>query len=799
MAGPSQPGAPDLREVGGAEPRGYEGFGGVVAPRASQSEPWWPAPERAPEGAPNVIVILVDDLGFSDIGPFGGEIPTPALDALAAEGYRFTDFRVTPLCAPSRASLLTGANPHRAGFGMVPHLDPGYPGMSMSLPAQLPTLAETFRANGYATFMVGKWHLTPEAKMHDGAEKSSWPLQRGFDRYFGSLEGMTTLFHPHRIVRDNSPVTERFADDDYLTDRLTDEAIGMIDAMRAGDADRPFLLYFAHHAVHGPVQAKAVDIERFAGAYKAGWDELRRARFERQRIMGLIDPGTELAERETPGFDEDRPWAELGDEERIRFARHMEVYAAAVAAVDESVGRLVAHLKQIGEYENTVIVFSSDNGGTDEGGPEGTRSYFSRFVHNVPLPEDWAADVERPLDQIGGPRVHGHYPRGWAHVSNTPFRSYKGSTYEGGVRSPLIVSWPRGLSRSGDDAGLRRGFAYVTDIAPTLIELAGVRRPDSLHGAPTLDADGRSLVGRLRRPSAARSDSGGDSGLVDAEADHGQYLSLLGQRAYYRGRWKLVVPPRPPGPPGPPPAPQLFDLHADPVERTDVAAAHPELTAELMEAWRRDAWHNAVFPILDSPEAFATVPSTVLELSRPVTLRPGTQTLERYRSARLVDKRSFDIEITAPDGLGEGVLVAHGDQGGGYALWTEGGTAILAYNAYGAMHRVSAPIAPAVSRAGIRLRFTALPDIAWRVELEAGGEVLAAIERVPMLLGLAPFTGISVGFDGGGPVDWELHERRGEFAYAGPAFTVTYTPGPKAPYNREIVRAVDEASARLMD
>ncbi|UOR01875.1 arylsulfatase [Leucobacter allii] len=775
---------PRLTELGGATPRGYEGFGGTVATRASASEPWWPEPVRAPEGAPNVIVMLVDDLGYSDIEPFGGEIPTPALREMADEGYRFTDFRVTPLCAPSRAALLTGANPHRAGFGMVPHLDPGFPGMRMSIPAQLPTLAESFRAGGYATFMVGKWHLTPEAKMHDGAEKSSWPLQRGFDRYFGSLEGMTTLFHPHRLVRDNSPVLERFADDDYLTDRLTDEAIGMIDAMRAGDGTRPFFLYFAHHAVHGPVQAKPADIERSAGVYEAGWDALRRQRFARQVELGIVAPDVELAGRDAPGFDDTVPWNELSEGERECYARHMQVYAGAVAAVDDSVARLMAHLKEIGEYENTIFVFTSDNGGTDEGGETGTRSYFSRFVHDVPLPEDWNADVDRPLEQLGGPRVFGHYPRGWAHVSNTPFRAYKGSSYEGGIRSPLILAWPAGAAREARDTGIRTGFAYVTDLAPTLLELAGVERPQCANGLPTIEADGTSLVTLLRDP------------LSPPARPDGQYLALLGQRAYFWGRWKLVVPARRPGDAGPPPQ-QLFDLERDPTEQEDVASRHPELVAELGERWRIDAWHNTVFPVLDTPESFAAVPSTVLELSRPVTLRVGTPPLERYRSSRLIDKRSFTVEVRSSRLSGAGVLVAHGDQGGGYAAWIEDGVVSIAYNAYGVMHRACALLGG--DETSLALRFTALPGIAWRIDLEVAARAVATIERVPMLLGLAPFTGISVGRDAGSPVDWELHERRGEFAYAGPPITVRYVPGEKAAYNREIVHAIDTVSARLMD
>ncbi|WP_460519273.1 arylsulfatase [Humibacter antri] len=764
--------------------RGYEGFPGKIATRTSQSTPWWPAPDSARPGAPNVVVILVDDMGFSDVSPFGGEIDTPAVQALADEGYRFTSFHATTLCSPSRAALLTGANPHRAGFGFVAHADPGYPGYRMLLPDDLPTLAESFRSNGYATFMVGKWHLTLESLMHDGADRSSWPVQRGFDHYFGSMDGFTTLYHPHRIVRDNTVVTEQFGDDEYLTDRLTDEALSMIDAHRASSAEKPFFLYLAHHGVHGPVQAKKTDIAKYKGAYDAGWDAIRQARFARQGEDGLFPDGTRLSAsgpEQTMGV---QAWDDLDDGQKKLFARHMEVYAAAVDAIDQSLARVVAHLKELGEYENTIFVFTSDNGGTGEGGLDGTRSYFSRFVQAAGLPADWVADVPRDPDEIGGPRVHGHYPTGWAHVSNTPFRLYKGSVYEGGVHTPLIVSWPAGLSRQPDDDGVRRSFAYITDIAPTLLELAGASRPGRVRGVATGEEDGASFASMLRDPSStpARSE---------------QYLANISQRAFYSGRYKAV-------------APvlgerdddlgdwHLYDLATDPAETIDLAAQHPDIVAESAEKWRRAAWHNTVFPSVDDPSFFRRRPSTDLEQSRPVRITPGTPTLERWRSARLTGLRSFTVEALVDHGIGDGVLFSHGDQGGGYVVYAEDDLLHLSYNAYGDMHRVSAPVSPIVSR--IVVDFEALAEFAWRITVDVDGTGTLALDRVPMLIGMAPFTGISVGFDGGGPVDWDLHTRRGTFPHSRSTLrSVTYSPGTIAPYNDEMISAVDDVSARLID
>ncbi|MGO2111632.1 MAG: arylsulfatase [Pseudoclavibacter sp.] len=720
-------------------------------------------------------MMLVDDMGFSDIGPFGSEIPTPAIDELASGGFRLTNFHVTPLCSPTRAALMTGVNPHRAGFGHVSHIDPGYPGVSMRLPSNMPTMAESFRHAGYRTCMVGKWHLSPETELHDAADKSSWPLQRGFERYFGSMDGFTTMYHPHRIVRDNSPVTEEFGDDDYLTDRLTDEALGMIDSTQGGGDRQPFFLYYAHHAVHGPVQATADDMSAHAGRYDDGWDAVRQQRFERQVESGLFPEGTELPE-DREGIT---PWDDLDAADRRLFARHMEVYAGAVSAIDRSVARIVARLKELGEYENTVFVFTSDNGGTGEGGLRGTRSYFSQFAKNVDLPNDWVRDVPRDVDQMGGPRVHGHYPQGWAHVSNTPFRRYKGTTYEGGIRSPFIIGWPAGLRRGVGDDGIRSAFVNVTDVAPTLLDLAGVDRPDSLGGRPTEDPDGLNF-GRILRD--ARSEP------VRTQ----QYVCRLEQRAEFSGQFKVVAPVLRPDDGGW----ELYDLADDPTEIRDIAGEHPELVADLVERWRTDAWNNAVFPLPDEPTFYNQRPSTIAALEQPVTVRPGAPTLERFRSSRLISIRSFSVEARFSGGIGEGILVSHGDQGGGYVAWIESGKVHVSYNAYGEMHRASAAVSDATST--VVVDFAAVGDFRWQISVASDGDEVLDLGPVPMLIGLAPFTGISAGF-GQGPVDWELHERRGRFAHSGTLAAVRYVPGVRARENSEVIVSIDAETGRLLD
>ncbi len=767
------------------EHRGYEHFEGRVGEFVSDSVPWWPARPTAREGAPNVIVMLVDDLGFSDLGPFGSEIPTPHIDRLAGDGWVFTNYRTAPMCSPARAALLTGLNPHRAGFGFVAHTDPGYPGFTCELPQDAPTLAESLRAGGYATFMVGKWHLTGESRMHDAADKSSWPLQRGFDRYFGSMDGFTSLHHPHRLVRDNSVVdVPEFPDGYFLTDQLTGEALAMIDELRVNDAEKPFFLYYAHTSVHGPIQAKEADIERHRGRYEAGWNALRDARFQRQRELGIVPEHAELPEGAHADEGQIPRWETLSDDERALFARHMEVYAAAVDEIDQSVGRVMGRLEELGELENTIIVVASDNGGTAEGGPTGTRSYFAQFGHALPVAEDWVRDVPRHPAEIGGPRLFSQYPTGWARVSNTPFRSFKGSTYEGGVHAPLVVSWPAAPIAA---RGLRDQFLFVSDLAPTILELTGVPPLAELRGRPTREPDGASIADVLGDPAAPGRES--------------QYFEIVGRRAFIDGEWKAVSP-RPPrkeqGAAGG--DWELYHLASDPTEIRDLAGEHPERTTELAERWRTEAWRNTVFPLDDDGGLHANRPATEAPLADPVTLPPFRPPLERFRSAQLTVLKSFAVEIdlVVEDGAA-GTIVAHGDQGGGYLVTIDGGAPLISYNAYGEMHRGrGSALAPGAHH--LALRVDESPGLHWRLTLEVDGRLDAEIAQVPMLFGMAPFTGISVGYDYGSPVDWDLYERHRSYRFiGGELLGVRYVPGERSRFDRTVLREVERSVAEIAD
>jgi arylsulfatase A-like enzyme len=759
----------------------YDGFGGHIGRTYSESGPWWPPRRQPPSDAPNIIVVLLDDLGYSDFGAYGSEIDTPTQDRVAERGLRLTNYHTAAVCSPARAALLTGLNPHRAGFATVASRDIGFPGYAMELAEDVLTLPEILREAGYATFAVGKWHLVRDGSMHDAAARRSWPIQRGFDRYYGCLEGFTNFFHPNRLMIDNSPLEiDEYPRDYYLTDDLTDRAISMIRSLRAHDARKPFFLYFAHNAMHGPLAAKPADIAKYRGRYDAGWDALRAARFQRQLESGLLPSGTELAPRNFESDLDVPAWSSLAEQDRRLFVRYQEVYAAMVDNVDQNLARLLATLEAFGELDNTILVITSDNGGTAEGGAVGTRSYFSQFQQIVRR-NDWPRDVPRDPELIGGPRAAIHYPRGWGMLSNTPFRLYKGNTFAGGVRVPFILSWPAGLGADG----VRHQYQYVTDVCPTLLELAAVDRPDGRNGRPAKSIDGGSFVSVLR-------DAASDSTHFE------QYAESGGNRGFYRDGWKLLTR-HDAGASYDDREWQLYDVRRDPTEIYNLALELPDKLRELAAAWEAAAWANAVFPLPDVATGQARRRPAEAAFEQPVRLLLGTPTLERFRSSKLIALRSFDVEIELWHRVGDqGVLVAHGDQGGGYSVYVEDGRLQLAYNEYGDLKEADVGVLPP-GRHMVHLSARAQSGFRWDLTLSAAGIVAARLEGVAMLLGLSPFEGIDVGIDRRSPVHWGIYERHGAFPYSGDLKQVTYIPGEKYGYDADLLGQATRESTRVYE
>jgi arylsulfatase len=763
-----------VSEIGSAsQPAGpYEGFGGTVGNTFAGSEGWWPARAQPSADAPNVVIVLVDDLGFADLGCYGSEIPTPNLDRLAAEGLQFTNYHVTPMCSPTRAALLTGVNPHRAGAGHVANSDPGFPGYAAELADDVATAAELFRDAGYHTIAIGKWHLTKDADLSDAGPRHSWPCQRGFDRYYGVLDAFTNLHHPHRLVQDNHTVeVDRYPDGYYVTDDLTDRAIDAIRLTKASNPDQPFLCYFAHIAVHAPLQCKASDHDRHRGHYAQGWDELRAARHARQVELGLLPEGTPLAARNTEEGDDVPPWDDLDPNDQALFARYMEVYAAMVDSVDQSVGRLYGALEELGEADNTIFVFMSDNGASREGEAAGTTAYFRTLVSkNATDIEDHDFDRER-IDLAGTAQALVHYPRGWAMASNTPFRLYKINTHAGGHSVPLIFHWPRGQAAGTvTGPGRRDQWTHVTDILPTLCELAGVDRPADRAGKVLQPLDGVSLGPVLADPDAAH--------------DHGsQYTEMAGHRGFYDGDgWEIVTRHVPLTPFGDHEW-ELYDLTTDRTETRDLAAEHPDRVAALAEGWEAAARANQVYPLDEGSRLrYVVRPPYEAHQEKPVRIVAGTHTLERYRSQQLIKWRAFDVDVELAYRSGDrGTLFAHGDQGGGYALVVDDHDQLaFVHNGYGRMAELPCGPVPDGTRS-IRVAVTAPGNWRWNVEVLVDGESRGTIRDLLMLGAMAPFEGINVGIDRRSPVSWARAEAHGANAFTGELHAVTYTPGEPAP------------------
>lgn len=749
----------------------YAGFGGSVGRVFATSEPWWDAPPRRAASAPNIVVMMCDDLGFSDLGCYGSEIPTPNLDSLAGGGVRYTDYHSAPMCSPTRASLLTGLEPHRAGVGHVAHSDPGFPGYAMELTPLAPTLAELLRGAGYQTLMVGKWHLTKDSAQNDAGDRSSWPCQRGFDRYYGFLDGFTNLHQPHRMISDNHAVdVDEYPEGYYLTDDLTDRAIAMIRESKASDPAKPFFLYHSHGAVHAPLHAKAEDIARHDGRYDEGWDVIRERRHRRQLELGVISPGTPLAPRNTEPGDDVASWDDLDVDRKRLFSKYMSVYAAMVDNIDQNVGRLRAALEEMGEWDNTLFVFTSDNGGSREGERDGTSAYF-RSLHfgRTGREEPFEEDLAR-IDDMGGPTTMPHYPRGWAMVSNTPFRLYKINAHRGGHSVPFVVSWPHGEVPAGE---LRHQYLHVTDLLPTLISIAGVARPGTWHGQPVLPLAGEDLAGTLTDAEA-----GGRGADVVVENE--------GHRAYRRGSWEAVTR-HPSRTPFADDVWELFDMSSDPAQVHDRAEDEPELLEDLREAWERSAWDNQIFP-LDEGTGYRYLlrPPWTERYDQPVVLYPGTPQLDRWRSQRLILWR--DVNITASVSLVDGdagVLVAHGDQGGGYSMYIdETGELVAAHNGYGIERELRGPVVPSGDHE-LELRITCPGQDLWDFALAIDGQEVASDTGFRLLMAMAPFQGIDVGLDRRSPVSWSLHQRHGTFTFSGLLHHVTYQPGAPAPDSPE--------------
>jgi arylsulfatase A-like enzyme len=649
-------------------------FKGVVNVDIRDSTPDWAPfePPKAPEGAPNVVYVVLDDVGFSAMDCYGGPIETPNIDRIAADGLRYTQWHTTALCSPTRSCLLTGRNHTRNSMACITEAAVGFPNASGTVPPENGMLSEILGERGWNTYMVGKWHLCPTDEMNLAAPRRNWPSGRGFERWYGFLGAETNQWYPD-LVYDNHPVDQPKspAEGYHLTDDITDKAIEFISDAKAIAPDKPFFLYYAPGACHAPHHVSREWADKYKGRFDSGYEALRVETLARQKKLGIVPADTELppinpiGTTETrkgpkgqpfPPLDVTRPWDSLSDEEKRLFSRMAEVYAGFLAHADHHIGRLLDYLEETGQRDNTLVMLVSDNGASGEGGPDGS---VNEMLFANGIPDDIKANLAM-LDELGGTKTYNHYPNGWAMAFNTPFKMWKRYEFNGGTSDPCIMSWPAGMKVKGE---LRHHYHHAIDLVPTVLDVLGVEAPATIKGHVQTPFDGVSM-----RYS-----------FDDAKADGArktQFYSMLGSRGIWHEGWKAVTT-----------HPtlsgwsefnadewELYHIEVDRSELHDLAGAQPDKLRELVNLWFAEAGRNDAFP-LDDRSALEIITTPRPQLSKPrdrYLYFPDTAEVPEAQAVN-IRNRSFAIgavvDIPAPGA--QGVLFAHGSRFGGHALYVK--------------------------------------------------------------------------------------------------------------------------------
>ena len=689
------------------------------------STPWLEPAVCPPAGAPNVLVIVLDDVGFAQLGCYGSTIDTPCIDALAQGGRRYTNFHTTSMCSPTRASLLTGRNHHAVGMGMIADWCTGYPGYQGEVSRSAGTLAEILRPRGYSTFAVGKWHLTRARDMTAAGPFDQWPLGRGFQRYYGFLYSLMDHWYPE-LISDNHAIPTPRSPGYHLTEDLIDQAIGMIRDSRAAAPDRPFFTYLALGACHSPHHAPREFVERYRGRFDEGWDIARERWFARQLELGIVPPGTRLPAR-SPDV---RSWDSMSRDEQRLCARHQEVFAGFLTHADAQIGRLVEDLRRRGVLDDTLIVVLSDNGATSEGGDFGDIN-LRRYIQFL---DEGFEEKLAAIDELGGPRHWNNYPRGWGHAGNTPLKWYKTHAHGGGVRDPLIVHWPRRINRGGL---ISRQFSHCTDIVPTILEAAGIEAPTRIDGIEQLPLDGQSLLATFddrRAPLSPRT----------------QYFELMGHRGIWKDGWKAVAR-HEKGTDFDADRWELYHLEDDFSESIDLADRHPGKLRELVDLWWVEAERNRVLP-LDDRDRERTLFTYWNRPRRRWSYEAGMSRVSGY-AAPAIANRSYRIVADVHLQAGaSGVILAAGGCAGGYALFIDGcGRLVHEYIAPSRRWVVESGVLPR-GRHRLEFRFSRTGHLAGTASLVCDGDVLAEREMHDLWPLGANAGGVFCGYHDGSPI-----------------------------------------------
>jgi len=651
----------------------------------------WPRPPKAPRGAPNVLLIMTDDVGFGASSTFGGPIPTPTLDALARTGLRYNQFNTTAICSPTRASLLTGRNPHNVGVGNVTNLPTGYPGYTSVIPKSAGTVAEILKDHGYNTAMLGKGHITPEWEMSQSGPFDRWPTGLGFEYFYGFLGADTSMFAP-TLVENTTTVAPPVNDPSYHFDRdIADQALRWLTQQHALAPAKPFFLYYATGAAHAPNQAPPEWLARFRGRFDGGWDRMREETFERQKALGIIPPDAQATPRPR-GLS---AWDDLTPEEKRLYPRFMEAYAAALAFADEQIGRLITYLQRSGQLDNTLIIFiEGDNGASTEGGKDG-RLFEQSGVNQADEGFDY---VVSHASDIGGPNSYPLNTGGWGWALNTPFQYYKRvASHFGGTRNGLVIAWPRHIKDAG---GLRTQFHHVCDIAPTILDAAGIPAPATIDGISQKPMDGVSLTYTFDNPKAP-------------SHRKTQVFEMMENLAIYNDGWIAATRPTHTSWESVDAAEvpisdriwELYDIRADYSEADDLAKSQPQKLAELKRLFWREAARNNILPIHPPSQGRDGEP-TLTEGRSTYIYYPGVTRVPESAAPHTIGRSfSIDADVEVPAEGVHGVIVTHGGRYGGYAFYVKDGHLVFHYNAIGRRQytvRASGTLGPGHHLVGMR-------------------------------------------------------------------------------------------------
>jgi arylsulfatase A-like enzyme len=645
-------------------------FGGVIKESAKDSKPWWPPRVVPPKGAPNVLLIMTDDQGYGVSGTFGGVIPTPALDRIAAAGLRYTHFHSTALCSPTRAALITGRNHHSAGFGVISELSTGYPGYDSIISPDKATIGTILKGNGYATSWFGKNHNTPGFQYSAAGPFDQWPSGMGFDYFYGFMGGETDQWTPY-LFRDHTQIFPWVGKPGYnLTTDLADEAIAHMRDLNAAAPDQPFFVYYVPGGSHSPHQPTKEWIDKFKGKFDMGWNVMRDQIFANQKRLGVVPANAQL----TPWPEELAKWETLSADEKRLFARQAEVYAGYTAYTDHEIGRVIQQVEDMGKLDNTLIIYiDGDNGTSPEGSTLGTPNQFTAYngVLDVPVEEQL-----KFYDAWGSAATYPHMAVAWSWAFDTPFKWTKQvASHFGGTRQGLAISWP---DRIKDAGGIRTQFHHVIDIVPTILEATGIKAPETVNGIEQSPIEGVSMAYTFDKANANA-----------PSARKTQYFEMGANRGIYDEGWYANT--TPPVAPWVLNAPmpdvdaykwELYNLTADYSQANDLAATMPDKLKQMQATFLQEAAKYNVLPLDNSQFARAIAPRPSAAAGKTVFTYTGENPGIPTGNAPSILNRSYTItaEVEVPQDGGNGMIVTEGGRWGGYGLYLLNGKPVFTYN-----------------------------------------------------------------------------------------------------------------------